>query len=376
MRITFILPPDCLSGGIRVLAMYAHRLAARGNDVTVIQPRHARPTFRQTAKSLLHTRAFPKAPDAGPSFFDNLPVRRIKLPHPGPVTEADVPDADLVIATWWETAEWVWALPPAKGMKAHFMQDYEIWTGQIDRVDATCRLPMPKIVIAKWVANLLDSRFGQAPVALIPNSVDTALFRAAPRSKQSSPTVGFTYTPMHNKGTDVSIAAIALARKELPELRVVSFGSNAPTAELPLPPDTEFFFRVPDRELPTLYAACDAWLFGTRVEGFGLPILEAMACRTPVIGTPAGAAPELLALGGGIPVMMNNPQAMADAICRVARMSTTEWREISNAAHATATGYTWEDATDRLESTLEQIRTGTIAARPPSRARLQREASV
>jgi glycosyltransferase involved in cell wall biosynthesis len=374
MRITFILPPDCLSGGIRVLATYAQRLFERGHQVTVLQPRHSRPAYRQIARSLLQGRGWPKAPDAGPSFFDGLSVRRITLTHPGPITEADVPDADLVIATWWETAEWVWALPPAKGTKAHFMQDYEIWAGEVERVDGTCRLPMPKIVIARWVANLLDSRFGQAPVALIPNSVDTSLFRAEPRGKQSVPTVGFTYTPMHNKGTDISIAAIALARKQLPELRVISFGSNAPTAELALPPETEFFFRVPDRELPTLYASCDAWLFGTRVEGFGLPILEAMACRTPVIGTPAGAAPELLALGGGIPVAMEDPHAMADALCRIARMSTTAWRDMSNAAHATATGYTWEDATDRLESTLEHIRTGTTAEVP--RTCLRREASV
>ncbi len=376
MRITFVVPPDCLSGGLRVIAVYAHQLAQRGHDVTVVQPRHARPTFRQIIRSLRQSHAFPKAPDGGPSFFDDLPVRRVKLTHVGPVTEADVPDADLVIATWWETAEWVWSLPPSKGMKAHFMQDYEIWGGQVERVDATCRLPIPKIVIAKWVSNLLDSRFGQAPIALIPNSVDTKLFHAPRRGKQSTPTVGFTYTPMHNKGTDISIAAINLARQQIPDLKVISFGPMTITTDLPLPTDTEFFFRVPDRELPTLYASCDAWLFGTRVEGFGLPILEAMACRTPVIGTPAGAAPELLAHGGGIPVAMEDPRSMADAILRIARLSPEGWRDLSDAAYATATGYSWEDAADRFESALEQIRTGTPA---PHRERIRpsrREAGV
>ena len=228
-------------------------------------------------------------------------------------------------------------------------------------MDATCRLPIPKIVIAKWVTELLGSRFGQVPVALVSNSVDTQLFTAPPRQKQIVPTVGFTYTPMHNKGADITIAAIELARKELPALKVISFGSMMVTPELPLPADTEFFFRVPDRELPTLYASCDAWLFGTRIEGFGLPILEAMACRTPVIGTPAGAAPELLALGGGIAVPMENPQAMADAILRIAGMPENDWRELSDSAHTTATSYTWDDATDRLETALEHIRAGAAA---------------
>src|SRR4051812_35045249 len=191
MRINMILPADALVGGIRVLAIYAQRLAQRGHQVTVIQPRHPRPSFRQVIRSLRRNHAWPKAPDAGPSYFDNIVIvplaawsrdrrrpvttrsearvgsfRRIKLPHAGPITAADVPDGDLVLATWWETSEWVWSLPQSKGMKAHFMQDYEIWTGHVPRVDETCRLPIPKIVIAKWVANLLASRFGHDPVAL------------------------------------------------------------------------------------------------------------------------------------------------------------------------------------------------------------------
>jgi glycosyltransferase involved in cell wall biosynthesis len=210
-------------------------------------------------------------------------------------------------------------------------------------------------VIAKWVQELLTNRFEQPPVAYIPNSVDTALFSAPPRGKQSVPTVGFTYTPMRNKGADVAIAAIDLARQELPNLRVKTFGSMEVAKELPLPAGAEFSFRVPDKELPGVYAGCDAWLFGTRIEGFGLPILESMACRTPVIGTPAGAAPELLGKGGGILVPMENARAMGDAILRVARMPEADWKALSDAAYATAHGYSWEDATDRYEAALRQI---------------------
>ena len=128
-----------------------------------------------------------------------------------------------------------------------------------------------------------------------------------------------------------------------------------PPDSLPLPPNTDFFHRVPDRELPTLYAACDAWLFATRIEGFGLPILEAMACRTPVIGTPAGAAPELLAQGGGTLVPPEDPEAMAQALVHLLLLSDLRWREISDAGHRTANSYTWDDAADRMEAALEQV---------------------
>ena len=62
------------------------------------------------------------------------------------------------------------------------------------------------------------------------------------------------------------------------------------------------------------------WLFGAREEGFELPILEAMACRTPVLGTPAGAALELLVDGAGILVPREDPDAMARAIVEVCQM--------------------------------------------------------
>jgi glycosyltransferase involved in cell wall biosynthesis len=74
-----------------------------------------------------------------------------------------------------------------------------------------------------------------------------------------------------------------------------------------------------------------------------------------VIGTPAGAAPELLAHGGGTLVPAEDPEAMAQALVRLVLLSDRRWREISENAYRTATSYTWDDATDRMESTLEQI---------------------
>ena len=278
-----------------------------------------------------------------------------ELRHLAPVTDADVPDADVVIATWWETAEWVWSLSNGKGVKVHFLQDYETWgvaENDTQRIDKAIGLPVPKIVIAKWVSDLLVRYFGQTPLAVIPNSVNTDQFQAAPRGKQKVVTVGFTYTTMWNKGADVSVAAINRARLSFPELRVVTFGNARPPRQNGLPRAAQFYFRAPEEALPQLYASCDAWLFGTRIEGFGLPILEAMACRTPVIGTPAGAAPDLLQNGAGILVPMEDAGAMADGIVRIARMSDQEWRVMSDAAYRQATIWPWAKAVDLFEQAL------------------------
>src|SRR5206468_12573099 len=141
--------------------------------------------------------------------------------HAGPITDRDVPDADVVIATWWETAEWVAGLAPAKGAKVHFVQDHETWGGTRERVDAVYRLPLAKIVISGWLRDVLRNQYQQEPAALIGNSVDTAKFDVPPRGKQAVPTLGLTYATKQNKGTDISLRAFDLAAKDVPGLKLV-----------------------------------------------------------------------------------------------------------------------------------------------------------
>jgi glycosyltransferase involved in cell wall biosynthesis len=51
-------------------------------------------------------------------------------------------------------------------------------------------------------------------------------------------------------------------------------------------------------ELVRLYNLADAFIFPSWHEGFGLPVLEAMACGTPVIASSRGALPEVIGAGG------------------------------------------------------------------------------
>ena len=88
------------------------------------------------------------------------------------------------------------------------------------------------------------------------------------------------------------IQAFAQVAPAHPELRLVLAGKPHPTetpqlkalaAELGLQPRVEFRAYVPYAELPDLYRAALAFVFPSLWEGFGLPVLEAMACGTPVI---------------------------------------------------------------------------------------------
>ena len=323
MRITFVCAIADLSGGFRVIATYAKLLRERGHEVLVVSRPPRKPTVREWLRAL----------NEGPAHLPMMPRQPGRTTWTAPASStrcwsatassgaSDLPDADVVLATWWETAEWVEMLPPEKGVQVHFIQDYELWGGPKERVDATCRLPMPKITPAKWVKTLLAEQFGQTDVTLRaqrgrPEHVHRPAARQAVDPDGRIHVYAFPAKGLRRHDRSDPPRPPAAAGAEGGGVRAV----QRRRAEMPLPKGTEFHHRAPEAKLKDLYGKCDAWLFGTRKEGFGLPILEAMACRTPVIGTPAGAAPELLEGGGGILVPMEDPQAMADAILKVCAM--------------------------------------------------------
>jgi glycosyltransferase involved in cell wall biosynthesis len=365
MRITFVLPTDSFNGGLRIVAGYVRQLIERGHAVTVVQKLHPTPTLQQRVRTLIQRRMWMPNRNHGPSHFTTIPAqtaaggtyRRILLEVPDGIKNSDLPDADVIIATWWETAEWVAAAAPSKGAKAYFIQHHEVHmeAQPADRVNATWRLSLKKITIAPWLTELAKNEFGDSDVVTVPNAADTDLFFAPPRGKQATPTVGFMYSTVRFKGADIAVAAIELARQQRPDLQVRTFGAEAIAPWLAMPAGARFSYNPPQASIRDIYASCDAWLFGSRVEGFGLPILEAMACRTPVIATPAGAAPELVTPATGILVAPENPQAMADAILKIAAMPDAQWRALSDASFATVRRYTWNDAGDRFEAALKKI---------------------
>ncbi|WP_036483635.1 glycosyltransferase family 4 protein [Myxosarcina sp. GI1] len=351
MKITFVLPTVNLSGGIRVVAIYARLLQQRGHKVFVVSVAHEQPSLTEQFRSLLKGQGWIDIPKHLPSHFDNLDVPHKIIPQGHQLADEDVPDADVVVATFWYTAEWVAKLSPQKGAKAYFVQGHEVFGGA---GAATYQLPLHKIVISQFLLKLMRDKYGDPNLSFVPNSVDLQQFNAPIRSKQKVPTVGMLYSTEIERGCDINLRAIALVQKEIPKLRLVAFGVSKPSSELPLPPNSKYVRQPSQDTIKNIYAQCDAWLFGSREEGFGLPILEAMACRTPVIAVPGGAAPELLADGNGILVEPDNPLDMAKAIKHVCQLSNSEWQSMSERAYSKAGSYSWQDATSLFEVALQR----------------------
>ncbi len=355
MKITFIMPVVKQNGGCRVVAIYAEKLLARGHDVTVVS-RLPEPKSRARALSDgLRGRSSSEDPNRT-AYFDGLGPRHVQVPWKWPVEAEDVPDGDVVVATWWRTAFEVATLPPEKGAKAYFIQHHEIHDNQPWELSAgSYWLPLRKITIADWLVDTMARLYDDPDVVKVENSVDTVQFNAPPRDRNARPRVGLLYSPTRFKGVDISLKAIARAQARFPDLQLVAFGASKPAPPLELPEGSEFHLLPAQDSLRDIYASCDVWLCGSRAEGFHLPPLEAMACRCPVVGTRVGGVVEVVDEGvNGHVVDVEDAEALGDRLIDVLAKSPEEWRAMSEAAYARAHGYSWDDATAAFEAALMQ----------------------
>lgn len=350
---TFLTPAADLTGGQRVVATHADYLSAQGHDVTVVT--RERPPMRkyERIKHLAKCRMWPTAPKN--THFERMKARVLCLPYPGPVLPSDLPEADIVIATWWETAFEIVHLPKSKGKKFYFVQHHEVFSHLPNHISGgSYFLPLKKIAVSSWLIDTMSSTYGDDCVSLVPNSVDHTLFYpSSTRRRREFPTVGFIYSAAPYKGTKIAINALNKARETCPNLRVIAFGANPPTAALPLPKDVEFVLSPAQKEIRHIYQSCDFFLSSSLSEGFGLPILEAMACGTPVIATRTGCAEDIVLHGkNGYLAKVGDEADFSQKIVTALSDDPSIWRSMSRAAEESTRDYTWDDAGALFEQAL------------------------
>ena len=166
---------------------------------------------------------------------------------------------------------------------------------------------------------LADSR-----ITVTPLGYDDQVFKPGPwlAESQERPYLLHVGQAYPHKNLRRLIQAFAQVVPTCPELRLVLAGKPHPTEtpllhsmvhELGLQQHVEFRSYVPYAQLPDLYRGALAFLYPSLWEGFGLPILEAMACGIPVI-TSSGSGTEEVAGDAAILVDPKNTSSLADAL--------------------------------------------------------------
>ena len=111
--------------------------------------------------------------------------------------------------------------------------------------------------------------------------------------------------------------------------------------------------KTPIDELPLLYGAADALVYVSLWEGFGMPIIEAMACGTPVIASDVSGMPET-AGNAALLVDPQSPEAIASAMHRIATDPDLR-RQLSRNGRERAPMFSWERAVEQLFEVYERL---------------------
>ena len=137
---------------------------------------------------------------------------------------------------------------------------------------------------AEDVAATLGFPRERIPVAY--PGVDERYTPEGPKAEREGPYVLAVATLEPRKNLSALVAAHALVRKQRPELELVVAGAPVHWAEAELGGDgvTALGF-VPDEQLPGLYRGASVFAYPSLFEGFGIPVVEAMACALPVVAS-------------------------------------------------------------------------------------------
>lgn len=110
---------------------------------------------------------------------------------------------------------------------------------------------------------------------------------------------------------------------------------------------------IPNAELPAMYKLASLFLYPCLTESFGIPLLEAMACGTPVITSNRGAIPEI-ADKEAVMIDPKNPEEIAMTIVWLMESELTRIR-LSNEGIARAKNFSWQKTTAEIISVYEQF---------------------
>ena len=276
-----------ISGGNRALFEFANRLKTAGHEVRWFVLSKPIKWYRLDKKIIASMKRVITMPPETIDWIDNtIPIEILPINHP-----KYLPEADILVATAWQTADFAAKLPKEKGMLFYFVLHYEsLWTRHKNRAVKTYDLSCEMITCSTWLKKtLIEKHDKKADVLVIP--VDREVFYCEQKKWNLIPRVAMLHHDYDWKGYVEGIEVVKKILEQGKKIELVVFGEKLEDPRS-LFDKAGFKFKYhyrPTRErLRKIYESCDIFLCPSWHEGLGLPSMEAMACRCALVTSDTG----------------------------------------------------------------------------------------
>lgn len=211
-----------------------------------------------------------------------------------------------------------------------------------------------------YVREKICRRFGVDRIVVTPNGVDRSVFH--PAAKQEGyelprKYILFVGTLERRKNLSGLLEAWKSINNDFREVWLMIAGTYGNVFEhLDLPRDVErvrFLDYVEEENLAGVYAGATVFVLPSFDEGFGLPVLEAMACGVPVIASDGGALPEVVGDSGVVFKLSDTeglPSALRECLENERLRSALKERGLARAEL-----FTWQNSANIVWNTLHEI---------------------
>jgi glycosyltransferase involved in cell wall biosynthesis len=213
---------------------------------------------------------------------------------------------------------------------------------------------------SEYVKHKIIKRFGSQNVLVTPNGVDMSFFHPDARQNQyklPASYILFVGTLEPRKNLKALLQAWDLLQADFKDTWLVIAGANGRvhrSVSLPSAIDRVLYLGyVAENALPGLFANATLFVLPSLDEGFGLTVLEAMACGVPVLVSNGGALPETVG-GAGFVYDLLDPAALAASIRQC--LKNDELRSVlKEKGLARARMFNWRKTAELIWNTLNEI---------------------
>ncbi len=213
-------------------------------------------------------------------------------------------------------------------------------------------------LIVKGLGNACANR-----VEVVPPGIESSWFEVE-RNQSASAQLLFWGRVEEEKGLPELFVALKKIANKFTNVKLTLVGEGTRLGEykafvdyLGLEDHVEFTGWLNNREIQTLAAKSSIGIFPSRIESFGLSVVEAMATGLPVIAARGGAVPENIEDGEtGTLVPVNNPDALAEAINKALENSQSSEMMAIAAKSAIQQKFSWDRAAGSMIEIYKNIR--------------------